>query len=560
MVADSNAPSPPTPNLLPTPRLPSTPAPQAKVDSTLSAFKKKAATEIRKLKNEKESLNVKLLQEAQRVKAKESVIDKLTAKLDTTSQKEKANMEYSKTVFKGLQNRVPRAGSHSDAKALEVIGLYEANKEKMDEEMLALRSEVRSLNEALRQKENRIISREFEGAMDNVGESVSRMKSKVEEVEGRNRELEGRREGVERKLTKMENKIVDVKERLRVTRDENTNLLLELQSRPTVKQYKSAERRIDELERKLYAAVEAAQESSDVKELKRHMNTKTLIEQDKANHRLRLERLDAIPREISKEILKQTCRELDISDATLIAPCIRKMSKAMLLLPRLENFINDVCSFVFKHSSDKENKKGSKSKVNRRTMEDVMPVLKNWEKQLSSLGKSSEFKAIIMSELCRRSVVPKKSGLFNRSGNDTDYPGMTADMSDEQALRAVRDLVELEKSVMAREDLYRNAEEVVQKNPDLFVNRVVLHFRYLFGVKHMEGVFPKMNEVYLFVNEMNAFVRELRSMFGVKSSLPTASVCKVVLEVVSELEKKKILEQVGGEGEEEEELENYVVM
>lgn len=192
-----------------------------------------------------------------------------------------------------------------------------------------------------------------------------------------------------------------------------------------------------------------------------------------------------------------------------------------------------------------------------------MPVLKNWEKQLNEHGKSSEFKAIIMSELCRRSVVPKKTGLFNRAGNDTDYPGLTADMSEEQALRAIRDLVELEKSVMAREDLYRNAEEVVSKNPDLFVNRVVLHFRYLFGVKHMEGVFPKMNEVYLFVNEMNAFIRELRSMFGIKSSMPTASVVKMMLEVASELEKTNQLAAMGaGEevGEEEEELENYVVM
>ncbi|GMH88418.1 hypothetical protein TL16_g11150 [Triparma laevis f. inornata] len=536
-------------------------AEKEKSDNTLSAFKKKAATEIRKLKSDKENLTIKLQQSSNRVKAKESVIDKLTSKLDSTSQKEKQNLEYSKTVFSSLQNRGPRLGSQSDTKALEVIGMYEANKGKMDDEMHALRSEVRELNEALRVKENNMITREIGGVMDNAGESVNRLKGRVEEVEGRNRELEGRRSGLERKLTKMENKQVDVKERLRVTRDENTNLLLELQSRPTVKQYKSAERRIDELERKLYAAVEAAQESNDVKELKRHMNTKTLIEQDKANHRLRLERLDAIPREISKEILKQTCRELDISDATLIAPCIRKMSKAMLLLPRLENFINDVCGFVFKHSTDKENKKGSK--VNRRTMEDVMPVLKNWEKQLNEHGKSSEFKAIIMSELCRRSVVPKKTGLFNRAGNDTDYPGLTADMSEEQALRAIRDLVELEKSVMAREDLYRNAEEVVSKNPDLFVNRVVLHFRYLFGVKHMEGVFPKMNEVYLFVNEMNAFIRELRSMFGIKSSMPTASVVKMMLEVASELEKTNQLAAMGagGEvGEEEEELENYVVM
>lgn len=141
---------------------------------------------------------------------------------------------------------------------------------------------------------------------------------------------------------------MDTREQLKSSQDESTNLLLELQSRPTVKQYRSSERRIDELERKLYSAVEAARESADVREMKRSMGTKALIEEDKKNHRLSLERLDAVPREIAKEILKQTCRELDISDVTLIAPCIRKMAKAMLLLPRLERFINEVCGFVFK--------------------------------------------------------------------------------------------------------------------------------------------------------------------------------------------------------------------
>ena len=143
-------------------------------------------------------------------------------------------------------------------------------------------------------------------------------------------------------------------------------------------------------------------------------------------------------------------------------------------------------------------------------------------------------------------------------------------MSDEQSLRAIRDLVELEKMVLSRDDLYQNAEEVVQKNPDLFVNRVVLHFRYLFGVKQMDGVFPKMNEVYLFVNEMNAFVRELKGAFNMGSGVATATVVKAMLEVAGELQRGGQLEGAGGGGgggrrgegeeEEEEEHENYVVM
>ena len=135
--------------------------------------------------------------------------------------------------------------------------------------------------------------------------------------------------------------------------------------------------------------------------MRRHAPTSTLIEQDRANHRLRLERLDALPREVAKEVLKQACRELDISDATLIAPCIRKMSKAMLLLPRMERFINGVCGLVFRESGE-----GGGEKKRRRTMEDVVPILENWASQLATLGATQEFKGLVYGELCRRSVVP----------------------------------------------------------------------------------------------------------------------------------------------------------
>jgi len=199
-------------------------------------------------------------------------------------------------------------------------------------------------------------------------------------------------------------------------------------------------------------------------------------------------------------------------------------------------------------------------------MEDVMPILRMWEKQLGGYGASQEFRTIVMGELCRRSVVPEDPGKKKGGGilgGAFGFPGATPDMTEEQALRALRDLVELEKAVMAREDLYQNAEAVVEANPDLFVNRVVLHFRYLFGIKSMEGVFPKMNEVYLFANEMNSFVRELRGILGIKQSLPSATVTKMMLEIASELEKSKQLEAYGVKGsggeDEEEVYENYVV-
>jgi len=515
-----------------------------KLTGDLDALKKRSVSEIRKLKTLLDGEKQKVKAIGQQVKAKEVMFDKLKKKFMEGAESTRRQEESNREVFKQLKQRGARKGSAEDGSALGIIGMYESHKERIEEEVDFLRGEVRGLNEALRVKENAALSDAVGGMKENV---AMQQRKEAEEVQMKELALLKQQEdSFRRKFSKLESKLSDVKQHLKSAQDENTNMLLELNSRPTTKQQRVSERRIDELERKLYAAVEAANEAGDVRELRKHVGTKNLIEKDKTNHRLRLERLDAIPREISKEILKECCRELEVSDVTMIAPCIRKMCKAMLLLPRLEKFINDVCGFVFKGQQGKK------------SMEEVMPVLKKWEKMIGGFGKNSEFKSIVIGELCRRSVVPGKE-------SSTSFPGATAEMSDEQAMRGIRDLVELEKMILARDDLYMNAETVVQDNPDLFVNRVVLHFRYLFGVKQMEGVFPKMNEVYLFVNEMNAFVRELRGMFGMRN-VATATVVKAMLEVASEMQKGGQLKQYErGEGpgageEEEEEHENYVVM
>jgi hypothetical protein len=41
--------------------------------------------------------------------------------------------------------------------------------------------------------------------------------------------------------------------------------------------------------------------------------------------------------------------------------------------------------------------------------------------------------------------------------------------------------------------------------------KIIDHFRQLWGVEKLDGVFPKMNEVYLYVGETRSFVLRLGS-------------------------------------------------
>jgi hypothetical protein len=98
-------------------------------------------------------------------------------------------------------------------------------------------------------------------------------------------------------------------------------------------------------------------------------------------------------------------------------------------------------------------------------------------------------------------------------------------------MAGVADLVALESQLLARTQSYEAAERALALDPDLLNNRIVLHFQYLFQVKRLEGVFPKMNELYVYCAEVQSVLRALRSV----CRLPVNASPKAVLGAVQHL-------------------------
>lgn len=71
-----------------------------------------------------------------------------------------------------------------------------------------------------------------------------------------------------------------------------------------MRQWREAQETIRALERRVHEATAQAREAADVRELRKLMSTSSLIAADKANHRLQLHRLDALPKEIMLETLQ----------------------------------------------------------------------------------------------------------------------------------------------------------------------------------------------------------------------------------------------------------------
>jgi len=85
----------------------------------------------------------------------------------------------------------------------------------------------------------------------------------------------------------------------------------------------------------------------------------------------------------------------------------------------------------------------------------------------------------------------------------------------EKIFEIVRDLVDFQAEVMHHDQSLVYAEDYIREQPEILVNRIIRHVQYLFEIKSLDGVLPRMNQIYLFVEEMRNFVATTRGIvFG----------------------------------------------
>jgi hypothetical protein len=523
------------------------------LEELLNASQSQTREKMRQLQASNSSLKDKLSQSEHRVRAKEKVIERMQQRLQSEVNKESLTKERQQEMFKEYHRRDPRSASATDTKSMQLIQVYEAQLDTLRDENGFLKSELEELEASLKARENelaRVGETLSHGGSDggghdvgayglressnvrggwrasHVNELMSRVDETRREQEAASDDLNRREVQVVRKVARLEDQLSQYQHRCSELEEDNENLKLELGSRPSVRDWTTAQRRMSSLERQIEAKEQEVQESRDARELRKYTSTASQIKKDRDNHRLKLHKIHSLPRETSRELLMECCRELDIDDVSMIVPSITKINKVMSAVPRMEKFIREVCGFVFMHSmKDQEN--GSQNSEDgstsfEGTLEDVFPTLKRWLKSLRQLGDLKEFRLLIEAELLRR---PAGYGASISGQKPTA-------LSPSQAAVALRDLVDLERRILKQGATFKQANEMIGANPELLVSRIVRHFQHLFGVKNMEGLFPKINEVYLFVNEQDSFLKNLKGMLGVGTDGSNALVLSQIQQLV----------------------------
>ena len=195
-------------------------------------------------------------------------------------------------------------------------------------------------------------------------------------------QLEHRCESYKRAEESNEDLVRQMRSRTTEMRDEIENLRLELNNRPTMRQWNLKITELQDLEDKLHDLVMMRGEAAEIAAWRQHLSTKDRIQVDKRNYELGLWLLDSLPKAVAKEILQGVCRELDVSDVSEIINSIVKLKTVVKTVPRMDRFISQVCAFLFQRdktilaSLPPPGSSAAAITAAQPTMEDVVPVLK----------------------------------------------------------------------------------------------------------------------------------------------------------------------------------------
>lgn len=95
-------------------------------------------------------------------------------------------------------------------------------------------------------------------------------------------------------------------------------------------------------------------------------------------------------------------------------------------------------------------------------------------------------------------------------GDDVDVEISERDR--QKALRVLQELVDFQAEVFAYKSSLAAAEEFVITKPEALLSRLVSHLKYLFEIPSLEAMLARMNQVYLFMEEMKNFLAVMRDV------------------------------------------------
>ena len=325
----------------------------AEVEEELKRLQKKDRKETANYSMETMGLKQQLIQSEHRVKAKEQVIGRLQDRLEQEAKRHEREMKRSREIFKKFRGREARPSSAVDSKTLEVVKMYETQRDGMVRELEHLRREVRRLNVNLKSRENVIQRQDFASswkAVPEAGAILERLEQEKMSLKLKAEAVAERESLLSQKIAKASARITKSELKAQTLEEENANLRLDLEGRPSVRSFKLLQKKCQRLAEQLSSKKQ--DENDERRGNWKNTDTRASIKRDRDNAKLNLNRLDTEMKEVDAiEIIKTVCRILSLRDPSLIESSIEKINKVIRAVPRMQAFVTRVCNVVLPQTS-----------------------------------------------------------------------------------------------------------------------------------------------------------------------------------------------------------------
>ncbi|KAL6756451.1 hypothetical protein V8C86DRAFT_73358 [Haematococcus lacustris] len=522
----------------------------------------KAEEGLRKAESELTALRTRAAQMEHALRAREAAMDKLRGALADKVAREERVVARDKQVYARLRSAFAThreqvlngstngkgpgtnaagavAAAARELRPVEIVGLYEQQRETLDSELTAARKEVRLLAEQLRDAQNMISVKDRTGGWRNPGVDAE-IQNKVLAMEQRAADLTrqlavARTEGSDA-VRAAELRCAEFERRAHALAEENSSLLAELQARPTLQDARSLKREVEILERRLSSlkhgsggggpdraggqlggssgvAAEGGELALGLAGVGRSaLSTRDAIRRDREVHRLQLMAVEDLARQVLVDLVQDVCIELDVSDVTALTTHLRKLLRVVSAVPRMEAFIGEVCEAVYTKGSallPQAMQGGPKDPTK------VLPVLTSW---VAALKDAAGMKALLASVA---QLLGQRTEQAARAAGQPKTP--------EELMASLRQLVAAESHALAGAATMQAAEGALARaDPHDVIAACVRHYQQLFECPKLEGVISSMNRVYMTLSEQRNFVRGLGSQLGLPQDTTTAACAAAV--------------------------------
>eukprot|EP00792_Barthelona_sp_PAP020_P010261 TRINITY_DN358_c0_g1_i1.p1 TRINITY_DN358_c0_g1~~TRINITY_DN358_c0_g1_i1.p1 ORF type:complete len:807 (+),score=211.15 TRINITY_DN358_c0_g1_i1:53-2473(+) len=233
-----------------------------------------------------------------------------------------------------------------------------------------------------------------------------------------------------------------------------------------------------------------------------NQTTRDVMRRDRIIHHLGLEDIYDVPNQQCKDILIDCCSMLQINNINLLTSSVQELIDAIDTLSSLNEWSKKVCEILLE-DSDKN--------IDDFEPTDVLEELKDWKRLIRE-------KRIVDNEL------EEISGLLHRRTvhNKTNYTSMPYSL----IYTSIESLIDIEKRyIVLKKGLSDETLSVIEKVDlseihDIVPEAFVKHFMHLFDVKHVEGIFTRMNELYRVIEEQRNIMQAISTVLDVPSNLP----------------------------------------